>query len=118
MAASFISNPYVSHMEVPAISKIIISIEMSFTDFVFHIRITCGKKVMDVMVPAINPSICASCIDINLRLLQALRPTGVFFRRSAGATWQNTILSLPAIFHESPFQPHHLSPEHRSCRHA
>ncbi len=62
MAVSFINSPYVSQQQVPSTNKIIISIEMSFTDLVFHIRITCGRKVMEVMVPAANPNISANFI--------------------------------------------------------
>ena len=68
MAVSFINKPYVSHNKTPAINKSNISKERSFADLVFHILITCGTNVMEVMVPASKPKISIDCINFNLKM--------------------------------------------------
>lgn len=49
-----------SQQEVPTSNRIIMIIEISFTDLVCQMRITCGRKVMDVMVPAASPKNCTN----------------------------------------------------------
>jgi hypothetical protein len=74
MAASFTSIPYVSHMSTPSISNNNMVSDKSFADFVFHICITCGKNVIDVIVPAAKPSIC---MEVIFLLVSSLKVTGV-----------------------------------------
>lgn len=55
MGASFISIPYNSHSDTFKNKKNNVREERSFVDFVFHIFITCGKKVMVETKPAAVP---------------------------------------------------------------
>jgi hypothetical protein len=47
--------PYTSHMITDMVAKVNISKEMSSADLVFHVFITCGKKVMEEIQPAVIP---------------------------------------------------------------
>ncbi len=48
--------PYTSHMITEIVANVNISSEMSAADFVFQVLITCGRKVMEEMHPAVMPS--------------------------------------------------------------
>jgi hypothetical protein len=49
--------PYTSHMITLMVAKVNMSNEMSPADFVFHVLITWGKKVMAEILPAAIPRI-------------------------------------------------------------
>ena len=48
--------PYTSHIMTEMVAKVNISSEMSAADLVFHVLITCGRKVMEEMQPAVIPN--------------------------------------------------------------
>ena len=56
MATSATSNPYPSHMLTPNINSDNVFNDRSFAERVFHILMTWGKKVTELMVPAASPS--------------------------------------------------------------
>ena len=47
--------PYTSHMITEMVANVNISSEISAADLVFHVLITCGRKVMEEMHPAVMP---------------------------------------------------------------
>jgi len=53
--------PYTSHMITEIVAKANISNDISDADLVFHVLITCGRKVMAEMLPAAIPR---SCIEV------------------------------------------------------
>jgi hypothetical protein len=57
--------PYTSHIITEMVAKVNISREMSAADLVFHVLITCGRKVMDEMHPAVIPKMS---IDVIIKI--------------------------------------------------
>ncbi len=47
--------PYTSHMITEIVAKVNMRSDMSAADFVFQVFITCGKKVMEEIHPAVMP---------------------------------------------------------------
>ncbi len=54
--------PYASHMTTEMVAKVNISSEISAADFVFHVLMTWGKKVIEEMHPAVMPSMSMAVI--------------------------------------------------------
>jgi hypothetical protein len=54
--------PYTSHMITEMVAKVNISNEISAADLVFHVLMTCGKKVMEEIHPAVMPKISMAVI--------------------------------------------------------
>ncbi len=85
MGISFKMIPYTSHIITETVAKANINKEISDADFVFHVLITCGKKVMAEMLPAAMPK---SCIDVIIMCKYAYVKIGkwenVFIEYSLG----------------------------------
>jgi hypothetical protein len=55
--------PYMSHMMTDMVANANIRSDISEADFVFHVLITCGKKVMAEILPAAIPRSCMEVIS-------------------------------------------------------
>jgi hypothetical protein len=54
--------PYTSHIITEMVAKVNISSEISAADLLFQVLITCGKKVMEEMHPAVMPNMSMAVI--------------------------------------------------------
>ena len=54
--------PYTSHMITEMVAKVNISSEISAADLVFQVLMTCGKKVMEEIHPAVMPKMSIAVI--------------------------------------------------------
>ena len=54
--------PYTSHIITEMVAKVNISSEISAADLVFHVLMTCGKKVTEEMHPAVMPNMSMAVI--------------------------------------------------------
>lgn len=55
MGMFFKIMPYTNHIITDMVAKVNISSEISAADLVRQVLITCGKKVMDEIIPAVMP---------------------------------------------------------------